>query len=58
MSRTRSTIPKITPPTRRPNEFRWLPKLAPELSSLGGAQLGPAPFLDPFARARRNPNEK
>ena len=31
----------------------WMPKIAPELSNIDGAQGGPAPFLDPFARARR-----
>jgi hypothetical protein len=35
-------------------ENDWLPRIAVEVTRMGGAQVLPTPFLDPFARARRN----
>ena len=32
----------------------WLPRIRNEITQMGGAQVCAAPFLDPFARARRN----
>ncbi len=32
----------------------WLPEIVPAVAQMGGAQTCAAPFLDPFARARRN----
>jgi hypothetical protein len=42
------------PPTPLDEDYSWLPEIATEVSTMGGAQICAAPFLDPFARARRN----
>ena len=47
---------KRNAPTHIPlgQDGSWLPRIASEVAQMGGAQTCAAPFLDPFARARRN----
>lgn len=50
------SLTKRNTPTPIPlgQDGSWLPRIANEVAVQGGAQGCATPFLDPFARARRN----